>query len=145
MHDHQGCRYMHLRKDYSIEDLAAFHGHLGPYIVLGYRIGKYIRNTFCDDPFQMSVRVHCSGVPPQSCIIDGIQLSSGCTLGKRNIEIIESDDLWCEFVSDGRSMKIVPVPFATPERDAEYQMKIEKIAEAMYALPDADLFSASAV
>ncbi len=134
---------MHLRKDYSIEDLAAFHGHLGPYIVLGYRIGKYVRDAFCDDPFRMSVRVYCSGVPPQSCIIDGIQLGSGCTLGKRNIEIVETDDLRCEVTAGARSMKVVPVPFATPERDDEYQMKIEKIAEAMYALPDADLFSVS--
>lgn len=134
---------MHLRKECSIEDLAAFHGHLGPYIVLGYRIGRYVRDTFCDDPFRMSVRVYCSGTPPQSCIIDGIQLGSGCTLGKRNIEIIESDELRCEFTADGRNVTVVPAPFTTPERDADYELHIERIAEAMYGRPDADLFSAS--
>ncbi len=82
-------------------------------------------------------------MPPQSCIIDGIQLGSGCTLGKRNIDLVESNDLFCEFSSGDRRMTVVPRPFATPERDAGYQQKIEAIAEAMYALPDNDLFSVS--
>jgi len=38
------------------EDLSAFHCHLGPYIVLGYRIGRDAKERFCPDPFLMMAR-----------------------------------------------------------------------------------------
>lgn len=57
------CRYAGLDKEYSIEELAAFHGHLGPYIVLGYRIGRYAKENFCPDPFLMRASVFCAGMP----------------------------------------------------------------------------------
>ena len=88
--------------------LAAFHGHLGPYIVLGYRIGRYVRQHFCSDPFQMKAAVFCEGVPPQTCLADGIQIGSGCTLGKRNIEIVVCDEIRCEFACGERKMVIRP-------------------------------------
>ena len=68
--------------------IKAFHGHLGPYLVLGYRMGR-MALTELDSPghFGLSVVVHSVLEPPKSCLIDGIQLGSGCTLGKRNIEV----------------------------------------------------------
>ena len=141
MHSHPGCRHVHINKEYSIEDLAAFHGHLGPYIVLGYRIGRYVRDHLCDDPFQLQATIHCSGAPPESCIVDGVQLGSGCTLGKRNIEIVRGDQLKCVFSHNGTSIEIVPKPYQTPPRDdRDYVLKIEKMAENMYFLDDGDLF-----
>lgn len=139
-----GCKYTGINKEYSIEDLAAFHGHLGPYIVLGYRIGRYARQHFCSDPFQMRASVHCSGDPPQSCLADGIQIGSGCTLGKRNIEITPSDEILCEFTYDGKKMVIKPRPIRFPENSDEIcPGLVEKLAEDMYAMPDSELFSAS--
>jgi formylmethanofuran dehydrogenase subunit E len=140
MHNHAGCTYTNLQRTYSVADLAAFHGHLGPYIVLGYRIGRYIRTTFCDDPFRLTARVYCSGTPPESCIVDGVQIGSGCTLGKRNIEIVESDSLTCVFEADGEKITVIPKPFGTPARGEDYAAKIEEIAEAMYSFTDEDLF-----
>jgi len=99
-HDH--CRYFNLPKDYSISDLAAFHGHLGPYIVIGYRMGRYARTHLNDDPFSIIARVHCSGRPPESCLADGVQIGSSCTLGKGNITVIPGDEVWCEFGSTVR-------------------------------------------
>jgi formylmethanofuran dehydrogenase subunit E len=139
-HTHAGCKYYNLSRDCSLADLAAFHGHLGPYIVLGYRIGRYVRDNFCDDPFRMKALVYCSGTPPQSCLVDGVQLGSGCTLGKRSIEIIPSDTLRCDFEVEGRRLSIRPRPIQVPERDEHYDAAIESIAERMYALPDEDLF-----
>ena len=96
MHSHSHCRFYNITREYSIADLAAFHGHLGPFIVLGYRIGKYTREQFCNDPFRIHASVHCSGKQPESCIVDGVQLGSGCTRGKRNIGIVVSpEDQMC--------------------------------------------------
>lgn len=144
MHDMIECKYTGLDKEYSIEDLAAFHGHLGPYIVLGYRMGRYVKRYFCSDPFHMSAVVHCSGKPPQSCIADGVQIGSGCTLGKRNIELIESDEIKCAFASEGKKLVMRPKPIKFPPRDDHhYAELIEQLAVEMYRMDDADLFSVS--
>jgi formylmethanofuran dehydrogenase subunit E len=142
-HAQSACKYTGIDKVYSIEDLAAFHGHLGPYIVLGYRIGRYVRQHFCSDPFQMKAVVFCKGVPPQSCLADGIQIGSGCTLGKRNIEIMAYDEIRCEFACDEKKMVIRPSQINFPPQGGDnYSQLIEKLAEDMYSLADAELFTA---
>jgi formylmethanofuran dehydrogenase subunit E len=62
-----------------------FHGHLGPWLVIGMRAGSYARRRFKCSPFELTATVLCPAKPPVRCIIDGIQLSSGCTMGKGNI------------------------------------------------------------
>lgn len=72
--------------------LKSFHGHLGPYVVLGYRMGKLALGELgASGHFDLSAKVYSILTPPCSCLIDGIQLGSGCTLGKRNIEVHTSD------------------------------------------------------
>ena len=139
-HTHSACKYYNIPPDYTVADLAVFHGHLGPYIVVGYRIGRYVRDCFCDDPFRMKAMVFCSGTTPESCLADGVQLGSGCTLGKRSIELIPSDAIRCDFEADGRKISISLLPFPVPERDDDYEAAIEKMAERMYYLPDDELF-----
>ncbi|HPS92166.1 MAG TPA: formylmethanofuran dehydrogenase subunit E family protein [Methanothrix sp.] len=140
-HAASGCKYTGIDRDYSIEDLAAFHGHLGPYIVLGFRMGRYVRQNFCSDPFQMNAVVFCKGVPPQSCLADGIQIGSGCTLGKRNIDIVPSDDIRCQFSCGEKMMLLTPRPISFPPSGGDdYSLLIEKLAEDMYHMPDARLF-----
>ncbi len=139
-HTHSTCKYYNIARDHSVAELAAFHGHLGPFIVVGYRIGRYARDRFCDDPFQMRATIFCSGTPPQSCLADGVQLGSGCTLGKRSIEIIPSDIIRCDFEADGRKISMNLLPFPVPEQNEDYEAAIEKKAEQMYYLPDDELF-----
>jgi Formylmethanofuran dehydrogenase subunit E len=143
MHDMPGCKYTHLDRKYSIEDLAAFHGHLGPYIVLGYRIGRYAREYFCSDAFEMSAVVHCSGTPPQSCIVDGVQIGSGCTMGKRNIDLKASDSVLCVFASAENTMVIRPKPIKFPPAGGDHFRRIEQLAVDMYWADDTDLFEVS--
>lgn len=72
-----------------VDDMAilkAFHGHLGPYVVAGLRLGRYaLRRLQADPHFGIEAEVYCPDAPPPSCALDGIQFSSGCTLGKRNL------------------------------------------------------------
>ena len=142
-HGSSGCKYTGIDKQYSIEDLAAFHGHLGPYIVLGYRIGRYAKEHFCSDPFQMKATIFCEGVPPQSCLADGVQIGSGCTLGKRNIEIVSSSDIKCEFICGERKIVFKPKQINFPEHSSEdYSKLIENLAAKMYSMQDSELFEA---
>ena len=72
--------------------IKAFHGHLGPYVVLGYRMGRIaIEKLGSTGHFGLHAEVHSILKPPRSCLIDGVQLGSGCTLGKRNIEVTDYD------------------------------------------------------
>ena len=66
--------------------IIAFHGHLGPYLVLGYRAGEEaIRLIGAQKHFGVKVEVACPDLPPPRCFIDGLQLSTGATFGKANI------------------------------------------------------------
>ncbi len=72
--------------------IKSFHGHLGPYVVLGYRMGRIaIEELGSTGHFGLHAEVHSILEPPRSCLIDGVQMGSGCTLGKRNIDVTDYD------------------------------------------------------
>ena len=143
MHDTGGCKYIGLDKEYSIEDLAAFHGHLGPNIVIGYRMGRYVRRYFCKDPFHLTAVIHCSGAPPGSCLVDGIQLGCGCTMGKRNIEIITDSEIKCEFMANGKKLVLRPLSLKMPAPGSDhYEELIEQASVDMFRMHDSELFTA---
>ena len=69
----------------TLKRLEQFHGHLGPYAVIGYRMGLIANEKLGKDPFSKKAVVYTGTTPPISCIVDGIQMSSGCTTGKGNL------------------------------------------------------------
>lgn len=69
-----------------LASLKRFHGHLGPYVTIGLRMGNIARRELGDYRGMMAT-VFCSLVPPVRCIVDGVQFSSGCTFGKANIKV----------------------------------------------------------
>lgn len=142
---HEQCRYMELPRDYSVSELAKFHGHLGSFIVLGYRMGRFAQKYFGDDPFSITATVWCSGHTPESCIMDGVQLGSGCTFGKRNIALRESESVEVMFRhADGRAILLKPADYMKHKNEydsADKELAVENFAEAMYSMDDAELFS----
>lgn len=139
---HPHCKYMELSKEYSLEELAKFHGHLGPNIVLGYMMGRYACEHLTQDPFSLKATVYCPKKTPESCIVDGVQLGSGCTLGKGNIEIIEDSTIRCEFRTESASIILTPTTMPPlPERDDDYELTIERYAEDLYTMDPASLFA----
>ena len=69
-----------------LERVREFHGHLGPYVVIGWRMGRRaMADLGIPKHFGVSCHVVCADEPPESCLIDGLQLATGCTMGKRNI------------------------------------------------------------
>lgn len=63
-----------------------FHGHLGPWLVLGLITGKYIIETLkAQRHFGLKIKAYGLNKKPQTCLLDGLQLSTGCTLGKFNL------------------------------------------------------------
>jgi formylmethanofuran dehydrogenase subunit E len=64
-----------------------FHGHLGPAVVAGARVGMAGLHAV-DAKGYFDVDISCEGPmakPPQSCFLDGLQIGTGATLGKRSL------------------------------------------------------------
>jgi formylmethanofuran dehydrogenase subunit E len=69
------------------------HGHLGPWLVVGLRIGQRILADLDAEGF-FDIRVEAIGPiakPPARCLVDGLQYTTGATLGKDNIEVRLAD------------------------------------------------------
>jgi len=43
---------------------AEFHGHLGPYLVLGLKMGVLAKNTLNADPFEIRAEIHTEKITP---------------------------------------------------------------------------------
>jgi len=91
----------------TLKQIQQFHGHLGPYAVIGFRMGKIANEKLGSDPFSKKVVVWTGTKPPLSCILDGIQMSSGCTTGKGNLTVKDEGVPKAHFsTNDGRHFKI---------------------------------------
>lgn len=71
----------------TLKEAVNFHGHLGPYLVLGLLAGEAaLKKLRCKKYFALDVKVWGANKKPKSCLIDGLQLSTGATYGKGNIK-----------------------------------------------------------
>ena len=97
-----------------IQKAAEFHGHLGPAVVIGARLGA-AGVAAVESEGYFGLQVVCAGPfiePPQSCMVDGVQLSTGATLGKRNLTVLESPEYFVKVVNRkiGKSVVLRPKP-----------------------------------
>ena len=91
-----------------------FHGHLGPAIIFGCRVGMTALDVL-EAKGYFDVEVTAQGPfasPPKSCVIDGLQLSTGATLGKRNLHVIVEEEyvITVKNRRTGVSVEIRPTP-----------------------------------
>lgn len=84
------------------------HGHLGPFLVAGIRMGL-IALRLLESPGYFSLRAESEAgrTTPLSCLNDGVQIGSGCTAGKGNLCVIGEGRPRVRFVTDdGREVTI---------------------------------------
>ncbi len=75
----------------TLEEAGIFHGHLGPFLVLGYMAGEIAKEILKPkSEFDLHAEVILPLRRPYTCVVDGVQCSTKCTLGKLNIELRES-------------------------------------------------------
>lgn len=88
-----------------LKALKEFHGHLGPYVIVGLKIGK-LANKLIGKGKGLKAIVKTGLNPPLSCIIDGIQFTSSCTLGKNNIKVVNRNKAIVVFKKGNLELKI---------------------------------------
>jgi len=97
-----------LRKRITLSEALKFHGHLGPYLVLGILAGEFaLKRLRCKKYFGLEVRVWGTDKKPKSCFIDGLQLSTGATYGKGNIHKLDGRKIKIEFYNPNNNKKFI--------------------------------------
>ena len=125
------------------EELAAlqrFHGHLGVYVTLGLRMGAIGKRRFGHYK-GLRALVEARPEPPMRCVLDGIQFSSGCTMGKGNIALEPASEPAVTFEKEGRRLRIVLKPGWREKIDGE-MAKEKEIEQSVfyYEIPESDVF-----
>jgi formylmethanofuran dehydrogenase subunit E len=123
-----------------------FHGHLGPFLILGIRMGVIARSMLkAQNHNDLTAIVFADRNPPALCTVDGVQTASGCTLGKGTIRVSESTGhVAGEFHAGNRICTITVKPNLLNELVDGLKKATEKevleMAETMLARPDEGLF-----
>lgn len=144
--------------------MVQFHGHLGPAVVAGARLGAAGRRA-AEATGYFDVEVTVEGPlekPPQSCLLDGVQVSTGATLGKRSLHWVPAEKLLVRVknVQTGRIAEVRPTPRLldllaalrplpkSAESDKAHQdahAHLEAIARKIAAMPEAELATVKVV
>jgi formylmethanofuran dehydrogenase subunit E len=128
----------------TFEEAIKFHGHLGPWLLIGYKAGVVAKNRLKpNDIHDLRCIVKIPYKIPYSCSIDGIQASTCCTLGKGNIIVENSEDFEFIFINiaSKESLKL-----KLRKNVLDKLLNIKSINEALsyiMGLGDWDLFESS--
>jgi len=78
---------------------ADFHGHLGPFLVMGVRMGligvRELGMKGNDEKLRVTAMLRNS--VPFSCVIDGIQVATKCTIGNKKLRLRNSSGIAAKF------------------------------------------------
>lgn len=134
-----------------VEHAARFHGHLGPFLVIGTKIGllglkKLNVKKTCK---QLSITASLPLRVPYSCIIDGLQITTKCTIGNQRLSLRDSQEIRVKLERKDNGQKIVVVLRQPIIEKLESQLlhkrmpneEIREIAWRVAAIPDDELFA----
>lgn len=124
-----------------IEHGTEFHGHLGPFLVLGIRMGLLaLKDLGSSGHKDVEARVKTGTTPPISCLVDGIQISTGCTMGKGNIVTENLGIAEATFSADGKSLTLRVKDQVIAEIKSGKYTSLEDFAWEVSKRSDEDLF-----
>ena len=70
----------------SYSEAVRFHGHDGPFLALGYRLGKYLTSVLKPRGIMdLEITIKMKIEKPYTCILDGLQCATFATMGKGNL------------------------------------------------------------
>ncbi len=132
-----------------LEKAVDFHGHLGPFLVLGVRMGLTGLRELGTRKGDPKLRITATTKPsvPFSCLIDGIQSATQCTVGNRKLKLNSSrESISAKFqIPEGNALTITLNPIKKEELERLLSKhgsvrEIEKIARKVVSMPEMELF-----
>ncbi|MEM2522858.1 MAG: formylmethanofuran dehydrogenase subunit E family protein [Candidatus Bathyarchaeia archaeon] len=132
----------------SIKNAESLHGHLGPFLVIGVKMARLAMkelNASENKVLDMQIFAKLPLITPFSCILDGIQTTTQCTVGNRKLRVKRSDnDITVTFKLKGQEkvVKIHVKPHLIEELMSQLSKGIpkEKLAWMIAAKPEGELF-----
>lgn len=86
------------------------HRHLGLWSIIGAKMGVRAREVL-DAPFdQLRVVSFAGSTPPFSCLNDGLQVSTGASLGRGTISVANMSSPEVQFFHDAKGVSMKPKP-----------------------------------
>ncbi|HIE04744.1 MAG TPA: CooT family nickel-binding protein [Candidatus Latescibacteria bacterium] len=119
-----------------------FHGHLGPVVTLGLRMGRVISEKMGNEPFSYMITAFTGPKPPPSCLVDGLQLSTPCTVGNGGIRIEDGGELRAVAEMKGRRLEVSVREEIRDKIAKEYDPEREEVLPLeLWAMSDEELFN----
>ncbi len=116
-----------------------FHGHGGPFMIIGLKMGLLALEALdVKGWFNLRCTVFLNWAPPDSCVIDGIQSSTGCTMGKLNIEVVSGEGVSGVFVAGDSSLRVSLKDEVYTEVKRVFEQGNDKVNELMSKLVESD-------
>jgi len=101
-------------KSYGLDEWRAcvltneIHGHLGVYSIVGAKMGLKARELLNAPIDRINVLTYAGSLPPTSCLNDGLQISTGATLGLGMIKLAKTKKAtaMAEFEFNGKKIRM---------------------------------------
>lgn len=132
----------------AIRDAVKLHGHLGPFLVMGVRMAATAKTILASsdnkgNPSQVTVRVPLS--TPYSCVLDGIQSATQCTIGNGKLKVENSPrEITADFRTQGSdktlTVSINPKIIDEIENESSRGTTSEELAAKMVSVQEHKLF-----
>jgi len=139
-------------KDFLLKRAGEFHGHLGPFLVLGLRIGlaglRELNSKSGERKLEVTVKLPYS--IPFSCTVDGLQIATKCTIGNKRLRIIDHSGIEAKFeLESGEQVTLaVNTDFLEtlkgqlPSENLPNEV-VRKLAQAVASTAETELFTVS--
>ena len=128
-----------MNSDELLEQAARFHGHLGPFLVLGLKAGLRAVEILGWKPLKMTATIILVRKIPYTCFLDGVQFATGCTLGKGNIKVLEGEGIRALFSLEGRGIEL-KVRDEVLRKAESAGSRMEEVAREFMAKKSEELF-----
>jgi len=126
-----------------------FHGHLGPFLVIGVRMGliglRELELKQCTE--KLHVRALLKYSVPFSCALDGIQVTTGCTFGNQKLTLKNSPGIAAEFQLPNKRQVMVVVNQTTFNKlkrkllsEKASNHEIQELAQLIASVPEKEVF-----
>jgi formylmethanofuran dehydrogenase subunit E len=129
-----------------LEKAKDFHGHLGPFLVLGVRAGlrglKELGTR--KENLYISASVLLRYSVPYSCVLDGIQMTTGCTIGNKRLRFEDSSNLVIKLRNKSEravTISILPEVVSWLEEELAKEASTEAVAYKAASMPEEELFT----
>jgi len=99
-----------------------FHGHFKPYVVVGWRMGECALRLLGAKRHELAITSAMGTETPTTCVLDGLQLSTGSTIGNGLLKVLGGREMWASFTYKGKRLDMKVKDF---KYDLDHVLKAE--------------------